>query len=260
MVIHFISITGIIVLYSFILNLFFGHRQFWKISTIKYSLMSFRVIFWKFIDQWVSSLVTRLSTNKFLRKHLYQPVQKCRMNGVSIVFLPEDVALQCLSFLDCYSLSTLSSVSKHVRLLTQNDTLWISLCERLLRSVPSNLHNGITFEDRIFSNAMHYYFYTVFRLPFIIGKFLEPRSISTILNGCLYDLTNFAHEHPGGEDILLQWNCRDSTRIFNLANHSQFALQLQNEFLIWTPISTLGKYGYPNSMKFLYEEASTMNN
>lgn len=251
MFLFFTIIIGFIFVYSFILNLFFGHRQFWKISSITtIDFVSFHTSFRKFID----FLILKSSEDHFLSS--CQAVNKSLVN---IISLPEDVTLQYLSFLDSYSLSMLSCVSKNSHLVAQNDSLWIELRKNLLKTVLYKVPSEI-FDEIIHFNAKNYYFYTTFRLPFLIAKIFGPGCICTILNGNLYDLTNFADEHPGGRDVMQQWNGRDSTKIFNLANHSTFALQLRSELLIWSPFPTLGKKGFPKSMKKTYEKASMLNN
>uniref|UniRef100_A0A914GYX3 Cytochrome b5 n=1 Tax=Globodera rostochiensis TaxID=31243 RepID=A0A914GYX3_GLORO len=53
-----------------------------------------------------------------------------------------------------------------------------------------------------------------------------------IMNDKVYDVTKFLMEHPGGEDVLLQWAGSDATEVFNDVGHSNDAKELTEEYLV----------------------------
>lgn len=44
-----------------------------------------------------------------------------------------------------------------------------------------------------------------------VAKHIDNNSLWIILENKVYDVTNFILEHPGGEDVLLQWGGQDAT-------------------------------------------------
>ena len=55
-----------------------------------------------------------------------------------------------------------------------------------------------------------------------------------LLYGSIYDLTEFVYEHPGGEQILIHQKGKDATKDFENAYHSKFALQLAENFIVFS--------------------------
>ncbi|XP_076063675.1 cytochrome b5-like [Oratosquilla oratoria] len=53
-----------------------------------------------------------------------------------------------------------------------------------------------------------------------------------ILYDKVYDITRFMMEHPGGEDVLLEYAGRDATTAFRSVGHSMAALNSLKEYLI----------------------------
>uniref|UniRef100_A0A183BSG5 Cytochrome b5 n=1 Tax=Globodera pallida TaxID=36090 RepID=A0A183BSG5_GLOPA len=53
-----------------------------------------------------------------------------------------------------------------------------------------------------------------------------------IMNDKVYDVTKFLMEHPGGEDVLLQWAGSDATEAFNDVGHSNDAKELTENYLV----------------------------
>ncbi|KAI6180400.1 hypothetical protein M3Y98_00715800 [Aphelenchoides besseyi] len=58
------------------------------------------------------------------------------------------------------------------------------------------------------------------------------KSIWIVLNGYVYDVTQFLLEHPGGEDVLQSWAGQNATDAFNDVGHSSDAVEMSKEFLI----------------------------
>lgn len=59
-----------------------------------------------------------------------------------------------------------------------------------------------------------------------------------VINGCVYDVTQFVDEHPGGEEVLLDNAGKDATSAFTDVGHSNDAIELREGFLIGRVAST----------------------
>ncbi|KAL7021656.1 hypothetical protein ACKWTF_011976 [Chironomus riparius] len=55
-----------------------------------------------------------------------------------------------------------------------------------------------------------------------------------IIDDNVYDLTKFAAEHPGGEEILIEYAGKETTESFNDIGHSQDAKELMKKYHIGT--------------------------
>jgi len=53
-----------------------------------------------------------------------------------------------------------------------------------------------------------------------------------VVDDCVYDLTNFMHEHPGGSEILLEYAGRDATHAFEAIGHSRRARETLNAYFL----------------------------
>lgn len=68
----------------------------------------------------------------------------------------------------------------------------------------------------------------------------------------VYDVTKFLEEHPGGEDVLLEFAGKDATEAFNDVGHSQDAKEELKKYLIGSiveePKEETKKYIHSNSV------------
>ncbi|KAI8120288.1 Cytochrome b5 [Lucilia cuprina] len=55
------------------------------------------------------------------------------------------------------------------------------------------------------------------------GKNGKP--VWIVVKGVVYDVTKFLKDHPGGEELILEYAGKDATRAFNDAGHSIDAIQ-----------------------------------
>eukprot|EP00262_Sarcandra_glabra_P000263 TRINITY_DN10323_c0_g1_i1.p1 TRINITY_DN10323_c0_g1~~TRINITY_DN10323_c0_g1_i1.p1 ORF type:complete len:136 (+),score=25.52 TRINITY_DN10323_c0_g1_i1:61-468(+) len=53
-----------------------------------------------------------------------------------------------------------------------------------------------------------------------------------VIDGKVYDVTDYLYEHPGGDDVLLSATGKDATDEFEDARHSKSARDLMQEFCI----------------------------
>ncbi|XP_070503761.1 cytochrome b5-like [Chironomus tepperi] len=51
-----------------------------------------------------------------------------------------------------------------------------------------------------------------------------------IIDDNVYDLTKFAAEHPGGEEILIEYAGKETTEAFNDIGHSQDAKEIMKKY------------------------------
>ena len=59
------------------------------------------------------------------------------------------------------------------------------------------------------------------------------KSIWVVVFDKVYDVTNFLEEHPGGEEILLEYGGKDATKVFeDIVGHSVDAREMMSEYLI----------------------------
>ncbi|XP_011142869.1 cytochrome b5 [Harpegnathos saltator] len=53
-----------------------------------------------------------------------------------------------------------------------------------------------------------------------------------VIYDCVYDVTDYMHQHPGGADLLEEYAGRDATRGFDDFGHSTDAKKIMKEYLI----------------------------
>ncbi|XP_066493281.1 cytochrome b5 type B [Tiliqua scincoides] len=59
-----------------------------------------------------------------------------------------------------------------------------------------------------------------------------PSELWIVIHGRVYDISGFLHEHPGGEEVLLEQGGRDATECFEDVGHSMDAREMLNQYLI----------------------------
>jgi len=55
-----------------------------------------------------------------------------------------------------------------------------------------------------------------------------------VIDEQVYDVTNFLKDHPGGDDVILEYLGRDATIGFEDIGHSQKAKEVLKKFLVGT--------------------------
>ena len=53
-----------------------------------------------------------------------------------------------------------------------------------------------------------------------------------IINGNVYDITDFIHEHPGGRDILLSFAGEDVSEFFNELHKPDILIEIADQYKI----------------------------
>ena len=81
-----------------------------------------------------------------------------------------------------------------------------------------------------------------------IAKHSDSSSLWCIIDDIVYDLSKFADEHPGGDQVLLEQAGKDATESFNDVGHSSDAREMAKEYAIGRLKST-GKKASPPPKK-----------
>ncbi|KAI9598625.1 cytochrome b5-like heme/steroid binding domain-containing protein [Syncephalis fuscata] len=65
-----------------------------------------------------------------------------------------------------------------------------------------------------------------------IKRHNDSGKLLIIIDGRVYDLTEFANDHPGGDDILREHTNMDATEAFNDVGHPKEVLKEREDFFI----------------------------
>lgn len=82
-------------------------------------------------------------------------------------------------------------------------------------------------------------------------KRLPSTLIILIIDGGVYDVTEFLNSHPGGREILEKFNRKDASKAFQLTHHSKEALQMLPKYCVGV------LEGYEEQFKNNYEIVSS---
>jgi hypothetical protein len=216
-------------LYSFVINTVFGHRSFWrsKLPVSEYFLLGIWIK--KYCRLWSEKLRFRFNT-------------RSTSKVVSMDTLNDNTILHCLTFLSPADVLKMTCVNHFQKALCEQDYLWKNFSKQLIDRAEVEL--ATTFSPLVvsissnFSDKLNYFILHgkivdyLLRAQDLIGADRE-RECRVLIQGRIYNLTQFVNEHPGGSHILLEWNGKDATRQFLIGNHSQFALRRAKELLMW---------------------------
>ncbi|KAI6170559.1 Cytochrome b5 heme-binding domain-containing protein [Aphelenchoides bicaudatus] len=65
-----------------------------------------------------------------------------------------------------------------------------------------------------------------------VSKHKTSASLWIIIEGLIYDVTKFIEEHPGGEDVIMNFVGEDATEGFVDVGHSSDAKEMTKQYLI----------------------------
>lgn len=250
-------ISLFIILYSLIINAIFGHGTVWKSS-----IYESKRWFLFYCSYFRGERRTRREKKKILISKqssislLQAKAERC------LGIINDDISLIIFSYLTVFDLINISITSNKLNNLVNNSLIWDNLRTKLLKSVlkmhPTNLSllvNGsykCKYNDKQL-NPKEIFFQLLLNFPMNLIKYImmekEPR-FCLIIKRSVYDLTDFLEYHPGGKEIIMEWNNKDATRVFSLANHSSLALKNSEKYMIWSPIRLIGSKKLP---KFAYK-------
>jgi cytochrome b involved in lipid metabolism len=66
-----------------------------------------------------------------------------------------------------------------------------------------------------------------------VAKHKDPKDeVWIVLHDCVYNVTKFLDEHPGGEEILIECAGDDATEAFEDVGHTNDAVEMMKDYLI----------------------------
>jgi len=65
-----------------------------------------------------------------------------------------------------------------------------------------------------------------------VARHNNEKDLRIVINGVVYNITEFYKEHPGGEEVLLQLAGQDATECFENVGHSYEAINLRENFKV----------------------------
>ena len=203
----------LICVYSFCINLTFGHPTYWKKSS------SFSVLPTHTVD---------VSGRKSLTIHS----TLTQMDNINM-----DVLMHIFSFLSPFELTVANQVSEKFRAISNCRKLWEDLC-----SNHPTFPFSLCMEDGCDLPRVQYFKHI---MTAMVSRLLDSSRLVVKIHGKLYDVSEFLEEHPGGNGVLLEYKGKDATRIFELASHSAFAQHLMENMLLFSPAEYNGHNGWP---------------
>lgn len=231
--------TLAITVYSFVINYLFGHQTFWK-AFPSYIMSKLRILY-------------RIVTQTKAKSLSFQEDKAISLNTID-----DDLLLVILTYLKPYEITIITSTSNAISKLCNHHYLWRCINERMLAEAKGVINENSLYQLQIKQSAdisPKILFFQNFRLisSYILSygirtdhdliEGVEQCNCRLMVSGEIYDLTHFKMEHPGGIDVLLEWNGTDVSKQFRLAHHSDFAKGLAKNYLIWSTRKLLGRRG-----------------
>ncbi|KAH9424109.1 cytochrome b5 [Dermatophagoides pteronyssinus] len=65
-----------------------------------------------------------------------------------------------------------------------------------------------------------------------VAEHNEKKSVWIVIHDCVYDVTPFLDEHPGGEEVLIEQAGKDATESFEDVGHSTDARDIMKKYKI----------------------------
>lgn len=209
-------LLAVLCVYSLVVNYSFGHPTYWRRSRSLGKLSTLTVG-----DESIPHA-------KVSPKHTAQNME------LVLHIVDQDTLLHIWSYFTPHGLTITSQLSRSYRELSQHKSLWRLHTSRL-PVLKQPFHP--TGQPRMA------YFQ---RLTLVIEEMLRDDDKLIIqIDGDLYDLTYFVHEHPGGDGVLTEYRGRDATVMFERVTHSAVALQIRENLLLFSPKEYKGATGWP---------------
>lgn len=194
------ALVCFVVGYSLVVSNIFGHPSFWR-----------------------QHYFTR---NDFaLKRPAIAVERKCSKRRL-LDHLDVHILLELLYYLSPVDLLSVSQLSRGYSNVVDKKEIWVTLGKHFFNAEP-RIRPEETNSKLKFFNQMKYY-------PISVAT--ARKGLNLVINGGVYDLTTFVVEHPGGEEILIEWNNRDASKAFSLASHSRIALNSAKKYLIWPAV------------------------
>ncbi|KAL4283289.1 hypothetical protein GQ457_16G027580 [Hibiscus cannabinus] len=93
-----------------------------------------------------------------------------------------------------------------------------------------------------------------------VSEHNNPKDCWLVINGKVYDVTNFLEDHPGGDEVLLSATGKDATDDFEDVGHSDNARDMMAQYYVGEiDVSTIPekiKYKPPNQPQYNQDKTS----
>mmetsp|Transcript_12923 Transcript_12923/g.16870 ORF Transcript_12923/g.16870 Transcript_12923/m.16870 type:complete len:313 (+) Transcript_12923:64-1002(+) len=264
-----IALIIILAIAGYSTNMIFGHKSFFCEYHLKIiSQNFFQTFVWSHLNKLLLKGIKRLSSSKEPRNGPFKPIGSTLMNEKhSLDEIDSVIIQQVLGFLKPFELVQISCLNKGLKFVSENDVLWKEKFQKTdYLSVLESSHKDLV-KDFIFSGTnclrgnLHLHNRSnqkldpslTWKYNYFLKQHLQPKEILhsfskwgrivVLIDSEIYDLTEFAPEHPGGDSILLEYNGADASEGFRHFVHSSYAKKIMRKYLICSSQAILGKRG-----------------
>lgn len=218
-----------------------------------------------------------LSRHNSIHKDLNRPNDNLQFS--LLINLDDNTFYLSLEYLRAKDILTLCQANKDLNLRCQHPIVWKNLkdsmvdyasrligSDSILQTIPTITHENEKINYFLFYKHLFQLISQTYKhLPYIpktkdeyynLQRYQTKSTQETLeydnLNCCIvacgkiFDLTRFQFDHPGGKNILDEWNGKDATLPYLYSNHSRYALQESKRYIIWSDELILGCNGLPN--------------
>jgi hypothetical protein len=303
-VIYFV-LFFIIVSYSIMLNIVFGHKSFWKQNNIfeklsrnnnskhinkimNLNICDNNIIYNSKHDDDNNNYRNNnlFYKNKFSFKYLLNRHTK---NNHKIYHLlleksSDDIIINICSYLHCHEMLNLCKTShRYYQLINHCNYLWKNLLFYTMKYINNQVLNLMKTSRFYCQFQCHFNLYKVCNdfldynidktsdtkldmkskyhiiikiiLKYIIIYLIRYQRNIIIINNEIYDLTDFKYHHPGGYNIIDEYNGIDASYIFNNSAHSIIAKKYSRNFLLFSNLNYFYQsYFYNNKYTDIIEK------
>lgn len=259
-----ILVFSVGIFYSFLINISYGHQTFWRdidgLLTPLQSELFPRSLSKTNVISLMSLVMEKIPVNheKCSESLRYKTESLVKQVLDPVRVLNSDLIHHMLCYLSVGDLCTSSMVDKRWRSAAEQRPIWECQYQRLLQAIIRNqkrfCSSSMSGSDSLITFAPYSDRSTLMTKAQFCEQYFHLReavltssrqyqlsveeentiSCRVLLNGDIYDLTSFLDDHPGGAQILQEWNGQDASFIFSLASHSRYALQRAESFMIWS--------------------------
>ena len=221
-IVHVLLSVVALVLYSTAVNSMCGHQTFWNFRTVLYRLRHY-----------TRYLLSPASNRKLSNIKGCIDIPPSKHKGVSLNVLNQDVLSEIMLCLDIRDASACCCVNRSFSAVAHTPYIRVAMLSRLLYG-PLVMYKDVAVTMLSRQPAFLLAFLDIlYALPRLSVQKLGDGWV--LIDNTLYNLLEFAAEHPGGEEILREYWGKDATRVYHLALHSRFARDLGRRYIVWTP-------------------------
>lgn len=275
-------VVALTVLYSFTINILFGHQTYWRsleewmprqlmrtLSHMQQFSSSFTPPSHTTTDNSnykISSYTTISRSSK--KRAIEKSKENIRKGRAQLGELDDNVLVSILTYLPASDIMEISSINKSFGRASASRYLWSLKWHEIKTRIPS--HSADTDEEVSTCHCKKDFFTRCWYLrhSLLTGKTSSsalssddtssfnvaispndetswPSICPVLVHGDVYELRPFLRHHPGGALILLEWKGQDASTIFHLAAHSHQAKIQMKQFTLWDQQDLLGRRGWP---------------